>query len=154
MKGARLYTASLDRLSRYLNDHDMRPSKVRNMVLEQACALPQPFTAKKLEEVCVQERISVGTVYNSLKVFVAAQIVRGIKRQRGTAAAEYEFVTGSTNRMQIICKKCGRVTEVTDKAITRLIQERKYSNFNMQHFSLSVYGECKVCRRYIRRMKQ
>jgi len=154
VKGVRLYKSSLDRLSRYMREHEMRPSRVRKMVLEQACALKQPFTAKQLEEVCRQEQISIGTIYNAINLFVAAQILRGLKRQRGAAAAEYEFVTGTSNRMQVVCKKCGRVTDVTDKAITRLIQERKYPNFDMQHFSLSIYGECKACRKFIRRTKQ
>lgn len=117
------------------------------MVLEQACLLEQPFTAEQLRMACEQERISVGTIYNSLDLFIEAQITRAIKRQRGKASTEYEMITGAGNRMQIVCKKCGRVTDITDKAITRLVQERKYSNFTMPHFSLFVYGECKVCRK-------
>lgn len=89
----------------------------------------------------------MGTIYNSLNTFVDAQILRATERQRGKAATEYELITGSSNRLQIVCKKCGRVTDITDKAITTLVQNRKYSNFNMQHFSLFIYGECRICRK-------
>jgi Fur family ferric uptake transcriptional regulator len=120
---------------------------VRNIVLSLACALPQPFTAEQLQRACETERISVGTVYNSLNTFMEAQVFRATERQRGKAATEYELITGSSNRLQIVCKKCGRVTDITDKAITTLVQDRKYSNFNMQHFSLFIYGECRICRK-------
>ena len=89
----------------------------------------------------------MGTIYNSLNTFVDAQILRATERQRGKAATEYELITGSSNRLQIVCKKCGRVTDITDKAITTLVQNRKYSNFNMQHFSLFSYGEGRVGRK-------
>lgn len=147
MKNARTYKAAQEKLFTYIRAQGGRPSKVRNMVLEQACLLPSPFTADQLIEVCAQERISVGTIYNALNTFIDAQIVHAITRQRGQSATEYEVITGVTNSLQMICTKCGRIADISDKAISRLVQERKYSNFNMLHFSLFVYGECKICRR-------
>ena len=147
LKSARAYIFAQEKLVRFLHEHEKRPSKVRNIVLSLACALPQPFTAEQLQRACETERISVGTIYNSLNTFVDAQILRATARQRGKAATEYELITGSSNRLQIVCKKCGRVTDITDKAITTLVQNRKYSNFNMQHFSLFIYGECRICRK-------
>ena len=120
---------------------------MRNAVLEQAFMLPQPFTADQLVEACQAQRISVGTVYNSLEIFVSAQILHSITRQRGQNATEYEWMVGDQTRMQVVCEKCGRVSDFHDKAIERLIQERRYSNFTIQHFSLYVYGECKLCRK-------
>ena len=147
LKSARAYILAQEKLVRFLHEHEKRPSKVRNIVLSLACALPQPFTAEQLQRACETERISVGTIYNSLNTFVDAQILRATERQRGKAATEYELITGSSNRLQIVCKECGRVTDITDKAITTLVQNRKYSNFNMQHFSLFIYGECRICRK-------
>ena len=138
---------ALKQLRAYLRTHDMRPSRVRNMVLAQIFALPQPFKAEQLVAACQKERISVGTVYNAINLFVMAQILQSHDRQRGRNSAEYEVIVGNTVRMQVICGKCGRVTEFHDKAIERLIKERKFTNFNLQQFSLYVYGECKVCRR-------
>lgn len=139
--------SALERLNQYVVDHNKRPSKVRNAVLEQAFMLPQPFTADQLVEACQAQRISVGTVYNSLEIFVSAQILHSITRQRGQNATEYEWMVGDQTRMQVVCEKCGRVSDFHDKAIERLIQERRYSNFTIQHFSLYVYGECKLCRK-------
>lgn len=146
-----LYNNAVERLNGYLKANEMRPSVVRNAVLEQACYLPQPFTAKQLVEVCKEQRISIGTVYNSLNIFISAQILHATERQRGKMATEYELITGNQHHMQIICQKCGRVSDIQDRAIARLIQERKYSNFTLQHYSLFVYGECKICRRLKRK---
>ena len=145
-KGVRSYSSASTQLRRYLLDNDKRPTKVRNMVLEQVCQLPQPFTARQLLDACAAEHISVGTVYNALDLFIDAQIIHATNRQRGKAATEYELITGTANRMQIVCKKCGRTADFADPAITRMIKERKYSNFTIQNYSLIVYGECKVCR--------
>ena len=70
----KLFGAALERLNAYMVSHNMRFSPVREMVLEQACLLPQPFTATQLVEACVSEHISQGTVYNCLQVFVDASI--------------------------------------------------------------------------------
>lgn len=125
----------------------MRPSPIRNMVLGQLCSLHQPFTAEQLIAACQAERISVGTVYNALNVFTRAAIVKGLQRQRGHIATEYELINDYVRHMQFVCKKCGRTVDINDKAIAGLIEERKYSNFILQQYSLVIYGECKVCRK-------
>jgi Fe2+ or Zn2+ uptake regulation protein len=135
-----------ERLDHYVRTHSMRPSAVRNEVLLQACNLHQPFTADQLIAVCATERISVGTVYNCLQLFSKAHIIMGKQRQRGHIATEYEVLHDTSKHMQFICLKCGRTIDFNDKAIARLIEERKYSNFNLQQYSLIVYGECKICR--------
>ena len=147
--GQKAYKAAQEKLDRYVRENGMRVSPVRNIVLSLICQLPQPFTAEELKIACEAERISVGTVYNTLNLFISARILHAIERQRGKAATEYELIIGSQARMIVICERCGRQTELHDKAIDRLVRERRYSNFKMQHFSLFVYGECKICRRLI-----
>ena len=144
-KSAKIYQTALSRLNAYIKKNNLRPSSVRRIVLERICSLPQPFTAEQLIEACQEERVSVGSIYNSLNLFILAQILHATNRQRGKNATEYEVSIGSQARMHVICTECGRVTEIHDKAISSLIQERKYSNFNMQHFSLYVYGVCRKC---------
>jgi len=144
--GSKTYELALERLQAYIKANNMRRSVVREMILEQVCLLPQPFTADLLTKACAAERISVGSVYNVLEVFVLAQILHAIKRQRGRTAMEYELTMVTRNRIQVICGRCKRVTSFHDKAIEHLIQTRKYANFNPDHYTLFVYGECKHCR--------
>ena len=143
-----IYHAAQAQLDAYVAKHKMRHSQVRNMVLEQVCQLPQPFTAAQLEEVCKAERISTGTVYNVLHLLIETSLVRIYDRGVGQTVTEYELVTEvSRSHMQVICRKCGRRTFFYDKAIQRMVSERQYSNFNLQNYTLVVYGECKICRR-------
>lgn len=141
------YQASDAKLRAYIRAKGLRPTKVRNMVLKQICSIPRPFTADQLVKACEQDHISVGTIYNSLRLFIDAGILRGLTRQRGQSATEYDIQTDKDSLMQIICTKCGRVARMEDRAIYNLVTMRRYSNFNISHFSLYVYGECKVCRR-------
>ena len=142
----RTYKQAVTKLRPYLEEHKMRPSAVRDKVLEQICQMPQPFNAEQLVEACAPEFISVATIYNALNLFVDAQILHAIQRQRGRAAVEYELTTNGSNHAQIKCLKCGRVVDIHDKAITRLVMDRTYSNFMPHNYTLVVYGECKVCR--------
>ncbi len=147
MKGQKTYEAALVKLNEYISAHTMRKSRVREMVLEQACLLPPLFTADQLAKACEAERISVATVYNSLELFIKAQIIHAIDRQRGKGATQYEVIPGKQIHMQIRCGKCGRVSEIKDQAIDHLIRVRKYLNFDMQSYTLLIYGECKHCRK-------
>lgn len=143
----RTYNIAVKHLDTYLHSHGMRPSRVRNKVLELACQLPQPFTAAQLEEACKTERISTGTVYNCLNLFIMAQILHAIERQRGRTVMEYELIPANSVKMMVICQKCNRVSEIHDKAIARLVMERKYTNFEPQQILMYIYGECKICRK-------
>lgn len=149
MKGQKTYEAALVKLNEYIAAHPMRKSHVREMVLEQVCLIQQPFTAEQLAEACAAERISVGTVYNALELFITAQILHAISRQRGKGATQYEVIPGKQIHMQIRCGKCGRITEIHDNAIDHLVRVRKYMNFEMQRYTLLIYGECKHCRKPI-----
>ena len=147
MKIFKTFGAALAQLNAYQNEHGKRYSPVREMVLEQICLLPQPFTAEDLTKACEHERISKATVYNSLELFEQACIIRSVSRQRGQRSATvYGLSVGNTIRMQVVCKKCGRISNFRDAAIERIIREHKYTNFNMQHFTLYVFGECRRCK--------
>lgn len=141
-----IYKVVMDGLRAYLADHEMRMTTERGIIINEMCQLPQPFTADQLEEACRKERISTGTIYNTINLLIEAHIIHTLERQRGRTVNEFEITQRAANQMQVVCTKCGRVTDFHDKAITRLIQERRYSNFNVQHFTLIAYGECRICR--------
>ena len=143
------YKSALAALTDYLADHDMRLTLVRQIVVNEMCQLPQPFTAEQLVEACKDDRISTATIYNTLELLLKAHILHATERQYGRTAVQYEIATGEGgSHMTLVCRKCGREMDFHDKAISRLLQERKYSNFNLRRYSLIVYGECKICRRH------
>jgi len=142
----KVFGGALERMNAYIQENRGRYSAVRENVLEHACMLPQPFTAEQLETACQSEKISSGTIYNCLQLFLKANIIHATKRQKGHQATEYELITGNPIRMQRICQKCGRVTNFRAPAIDRLIREQKTQSFFMQHYTLLIYGECRRCR--------
>ncbi len=142
----KIFGAALERMNAYLQEHDGRYSAIREKVLEQACMLPQPFTAEHLEKACQSDGISSGTIYNCLQLFLDAQIIHATKRQKGHQATEYELITGNSIRMQRICQKCGRTINFRSPAIDYIIREQKTQSFFMQHYTLLLYGECRKCK--------
>lgn len=146
------YKAVMDTLNAYLLEHEMRMTPVRAIILNELCQLPQPFTESQLEEACRNERISRATIYNTLNLLMKIGALHTLERQRGRTVTEYEITKEEVNRMQIVCTKCGRVTEFHEKAIARLMKEKKFVNFNIRHFRLTVFGECKACVRSRKRL--
>lgn len=138
---------ALAKLETYLKDNGLRHTPERYTLLRHVCALEQPFRTETLVESVQNEHISLATVYNTLGLFISAQILHCLNRRYGRKQAEYELLTQKLVRMEMVCTRCGRVSHIRDVAIQNLVCTRKYSNFNMQGFSLYVYGECKTCKR-------
>ena len=149
------YEQTVDKLAQYLAGRHMRFTVERQWLLEKICSLPQPFNPEQLRAACQEQRISRATVYNTIEVLCAAQILHPLKRVKGMQSTEYELVVRPSTRMQIICKHCGRVQDFRDLSVAEQVKRRKFPNFEVQHFSLFVYGECKACRQRntIRRKK-
>lgn len=147
MKSAEEYISAKAKLDAYLVSHRLRHTQERYILLQALCEMEQPFIAGALVEVARSQHISQATVYNSIALFVSAQILHCVGREYGRAGAKYELITDGTIHMELICKRCGRVSRFRDVAIENLVRARRYSNFNLQHYSFYVYGECKTCKR-------
>lgn len=139
------YREAERKLEMYIARHSLRHTMERYTLLRHACNLTSPFTAGQLMELAAKDNISVPTVYNTLRLLVSAQILWSLGK-RGLNA-EYEVVTGGKVRMQLRCSNCGRIANLSDAVISDMILGRKFNNFNPSHFSLYVYGTCKVCKR-------
>jgi Fe2+ or Zn2+ uptake regulation protein len=138
------------RLDAYVEEHNMRRSPTRDLVLAEACKLPQPFAASELIEAAEKQHISMPTVYNVLQLLIKARILLKVNRDSTREHAMYEILAGKSYTIQMYCTRCGRVTPVQSKVLNNAIKAYKFNNFNLQRFSLFVYGECKVCRSYKR----
>ena len=135
------------RLLEYANRHKLRISAERKTLLRYICGQKRPVAPAEIEAVAAQEHISRATVYNTLKLFTTANILRRAEQESGARNVRYEPVDTRHNRMEMRCLRCGRLVKIQDAAISDLIAAKKYSNFNYSHYSLCVYGECKLCRK-------
>lgn len=146
------YKEAEAKLEQYIGKHGLRNTMERYAILRFACELGNPFTAEQVVTLAAEQNISKATVYNTLSLLVSAQILWSLGK-RGLNA-EYEVVTSGKIRMQMRCSNCGRVANLRDAVISDMIIGRKFNNFNPTHFSLYVYGTCKVCKKLQGRKKK
>lgn len=142
-----LYAQSKQQLDAYLDEHGLRHTQERYMLLKMMCELESPFTAEALVEEAKKSNISRATTYHMMDLAQKVHILHPLIKQFGDRKTQYEIVTHKNDHLQIVCLKCGRVADFKDPGVVKLLQAKKYSNFVMQNISLYVYGECKICRR-------
>ncbi|MBQ9704864.1 MAG: transcriptional repressor [Paludibacteraceae bacterium] len=133
-------------LSVWLRSNGMRQTQERLMVLEQVCTYDRHFTADQLAADLEGNHLSLGTVYNSLQLFEQCGLIHRLNPAQGSRRSEYELTFGNDHTMRFLCTRCGREASFRDKAIESILREKRFSNFSMDNFVLTVYGTCKVCR--------
>ena len=145
-KQEEIYRKSYDQLCSYLNEHKLRPTQERLCVLSSICSL-QRFTIDDLRYAISDIHISRATVYNTIDLFEKAGVIRHIEKEYGVRAGQYELTCIRSSTVQIICQLCGRISEVKDSTISRMLEDKRFSNFNQERYSLYIYGKCKKCRK-------
>lgn len=144
-----IYRSLYEQLCRYMDEHKMRHTAERFSILSAVCTL-QRFTVDDLRYALTGILISRATVYNTLELLEKAGIIRHIEKEYGVRAGQYELTCLKSSSVQIICQRCGRINEIKDSTISRMLADKKFSNFTPERFSLYIYGHCKVCRRKIK----
>lgn len=141
-----LYRQAYDQLCSYMDANALRHTAERFNILTTVCQL-QRFTVDDLRYNLSGITISRATVYNALNLFEKAGIIRHLEKDYGVRAGQYELTFLKGSSVQILCQRCGRISEVKDPTISRMLEDKKFTNFIPEHFSLYIYGHCKVCRK-------
>jgi Fur family ferric uptake transcriptional regulator len=136
-------------LRSYLTEHGMKHTPERYSIMATACRL-QHFTIDELRASLTELSISRATIYNTLSLLEDARLVQKLDKEFGVRTAQYEWVQDSESTVQIVCTKCGRISPVKDSTISRMLADKRWSNFVPHHFSLYMFGQCKVCRRKVK----
>ena len=136
------YTAVLNA---FLDQNQLKHTPERLIILTAVCSLRR-FTMAELQDSIIEHSISRATVYNTLALLEKANIILRLEKDFGVRAQQYELVNNKDSFVHIICQKCGRVKKVSDATIARMLADTRWSNFVPQHFSLYVYGKCRVCK--------
>lgn len=152
-KQEEIYRKAYDQLCSYLDEHNLRHTPERLCILSSACSL-QRFTVDDLRYSLTGILISRATVYNTLELFEKAGVIRHIEKEYGVRAGQYELSCLKTSSVQIICQQCGRISEVKDSTISRMLEDKRFTNFIPERFSLYIYGKCKVCRKKTIKQRQ
>ncbi|MCR4663940.1 MAG: transcriptional repressor [Paludibacteraceae bacterium] len=141
------YIQASRQLNRYLAEKGMRTSMERMAVLQLFCSDKKYWTSRELIDEAEKKHICRATVYNALNLLIEAQLIRTRQSAGINQTPIYELTENQHNHIQIICNKCHRQMVLKDTGIARMISDKKYNNFLPKHFELTIYGECKVCRR-------
>ncbi|MDE6308724.1 MAG: transcriptional repressor [Muribaculaceae bacterium] len=133
-------------LTAYLNTQKMRRTPERFAILDKALDMPDHFTIDSLWEALTADNylVSRATVYSTLKLLCESCIVRRHNFE-GRVSCYEKAITPTVNHQHLICTECGKVREVRDPELMRLLESRRYSTFHPGYFAIYAYGICNRC---------
>ena len=90
-----------------------------------------------------QFRVSRATIYNNLQLMIDANLIT--RTVLNNQIAYYERATLKPHH-HLICKKCGRITNLQDQGLNTTLKAWQTKNFRMEVATLQLYGKCKKCK--------
>ena len=133
-------------LADYLRLNSLRNTPERNALLEVIYQADAPLQAEELSDLMTQGaarlRISRATVYNNLKLFEEAGLVRKVFQDDRVF---FERTDKNKGVIRLICSGCGKTTEMNSDKVRRQIAVMRTRRFNASGWMLNVYGLCGKC---------
>lgn len=147
MSDDKLKASARASFTEYLRNKKLRRTPERYAILDRICELSEHFYVESLHSKLEQNgfHVSKATVYNTMELLVDCGLVR--RHQFNNQPAQYERVTGPGNHHHLICTQCGKVKEMKDPDIMRMMNSRRYTAFSAAYFAIYVYGVCSRCQR-------
>ncbi len=131
--------------TQFLAEKKHRKTPERYAILEHIFSHEGHFNAELLYNAMQKEyRVSLATVYNTLELLLESRLI--VKHQFGNQIAQYEKTFGTAMHNHMVCTKCGKVKEFSDKKIRSAIQSKSFVHFEPTHYSLYLYGYCSKCK--------
>src|SRR5215467_15778106 len=120
MKQSELMKQAREIFTDYLEKHLQRKTQERFVILEEIYSRNDHFDAESLylELKKNKHKISRATVYNTLELLVASDLVT--KHQFGNNMARYEKSFGYRQHDHLICVDCNKVLEFCDPRIHQI----------------------------------
>lgn len=89
-------------------------------------------------------RISLSTVYRSLSAFKRNGYLQDLNYDR----SHQHFELKQADHLHFICSKCGKITELNTKTLTKLKKEvEKALKANIEKTDLNLIGTCESCQK-------
>jgi len=127
----------------YMEQNNLRKTPERFAILEEIYKRTDHFDAEALyiHMKTQHYRVSRATVYNTLELLVACDLIT--KHQFGKNLTQYEKSYGYKQHDHLICVDCGKVTEFCDPRIQNIKNMMgDMLHFNITHHNLNLYGKC------------
>lgn len=131
----------------YLQGRKLRKTPERYAILDKVCDMTEHFHIDTLysELEASSYHVSLATVYNTMDLLIDCGLVR--RHQFNNQPAQYEKVSGVGNHHHLICTQCGRIKDVKDQELLKMMNARRYPAFHTSYFAINVYGVCSRCQR-------
>jgi Fur family ferric uptake transcriptional regulator len=129
-----------------LRDSGFRWTNQRALIVREALATHDHFTAEELLDLCRKKdpKVSRATVYRTLTVLEDKGFVEGL--ETGDGGRRFEHVLGHEHHDHMVCTECEKILEFRDDELERRQElAAKRVGFRIQRHSLRLYGICKQC---------
>jgi Fur family ferric uptake transcriptional regulator len=131
---------------RYLGERNLPQTQQRLAVATVVLDAADHLSAEDVARRVAQHGVAVGlaTVYRTLDLLVASGLVQ--ERDFGEGFRRYEPMPPGEAHEHCICSRCGRVTELSNERLERLIALLAEDvQFRPYHHHLEVFGVCRDC---------
>ena len=132
---------------KYLKTKGLSLTRERKAILNQVFAIDGHLEADDifLRLRKAKKDVSRATVYRTLGLLVDSGLVR--KVYLGEDHIHYEHTFGHTHHDHLVCIKCGKVIEFSDKKIeerqSKICQANRFKEVS---HTVQIFGYCKECR--------
>jgi Fur family ferric uptake transcriptional regulator len=133
---------------KYLSSKNLKLTKEREIVLTEIFLHPGHLEAEDLWHNLRKKnkRASRATVYRTLDLLVDSGMVR--KVDLGHGHSHFEHVLGHAHHEHMVCLKCGKVIEFSDKEMEGDLNKLcKKSGFEHTSHRFEIFGRCGRCRK-------
>ena len=135
-------------LSKYLAQHDLRPTRERFLLLEEIMKTGGHFDADQLFASLNAKglKASRATVYNTLDLLVDCGLIS--KYTFGENHSRYEKAFGRPRHDHLICLECGDIIEFVSEKLDRIQKEVcEEKKFRISNSTLQIFGICSKCQK-------
>ncbi len=153
MNDDKLKTSAQNAFTQYLQQKRLRKTPERYAILDKVFDTVEHFSVESLYASLEGEafHVSKATVYNTVQLLIECGLVR--RHQFDNKSAQYERVPGVGNHHHLICTQCGKIKEVKDPELIKVLNGKRYPTFTTDYFVLYVYGVCSRCAKRNRKNK-
>ena len=128
---------------RLCHQHSLAATHQRRIIFKAVTAKPGHYSPEEVYE-AVREKIpsiSLATVYNNLKIFVEAGILREVSPHHGTLRVDPNLQP----HHHLVCRKCKSITDIDAKYLDPVKVRRPPPGFKIEQFSVDILGLCAKC---------
>jgi len=133
-----------DLLARYLEEHNLKQTKQRDVILEAFLIAEGHVTSDEVYQSVREDHPNIGytTVYRTMKLFADAGLAQ--ERHFDDGVTRYEIET--EHHDHLVCLRCGKIIEFECEEIELAQAEiAKKHGFTVVRHRHELYGRCVAC---------